>query len=137
MEEGKIFSDGKAVMIQFRKTQADKFKFDGEVIVIGSDIEYIQLFMEYESDDMPMVYFYEIDLNDERFALREIEVFVDRTVKLNEDLYYDVIEACPIPTVDEFNAKIWGEGFYAMIISGEEFEKIWNTKIYTGSLTAA
>ena len=27
-----------------------------------SDIEYIQLFMEYESDDMPVVYFYEVDL---------------------------------------------------------------------------
>ena len=24
-----------------------------------SNIEYIQLFMEYESDDMPMVHFYE------------------------------------------------------------------------------
>lgn len=116
--------------------QANKPKFDGEVIVIGSDIEYIQLFMEYESDDMPMVFFYEIDLNDERFALREIEVFVDRTVKLNDDLYSDVIEACPIPTVDEFNAKIYGEGFYAKIISREEFDKIWITKIYTGSLTA-
>ena len=114
-----------------------KSRFDGEVIVIGSNIEYVQLFMKYESDDMPMVFFYEIDLNDERFALRAIEVFVDRTVKLIDDLYYDVIEACPIPTVDEFNAKIWGEGFYAMIISKEEFDKIWITKIYTGSLTVA
>lgn len=56
------------------------------MIVIGNDIEYIKVFMEYESDDMPMVYFYEVDLNDERFALREIEVFVNRTVKLNNDL---------------------------------------------------
>ena len=45
------------------------------------NIEYIQLFMEYESDDMPMVYFYEVDVNDDRFALRAIEIFVDRTVK--------------------------------------------------------
>ncbi len=41
------------------------------MIVIESNIEYIQLFMEYESDDMPMVYFYEVDLNDERLALRD------------------------------------------------------------------
>ncbi|MCI9080340.1 MAG: hypothetical protein HFH68_15780 [Lachnospiraceae bacterium] len=101
-----------------------------------NDIEYIKVFMEYESDDMPMVYFYEVDLNDERFAIREIEVFVNRTVKLNDDLYYDVIEACPIPTVDELNARIWGEGFYATIISKEEFDKIWITEIYNGSLTA-
>lgn len=38
------------------------------------NIEYIQLFMEYESDDMPMVYFYEVDVNDDRFALRAIEI---------------------------------------------------------------
>lgn len=106
------------------------------MIVIESNIEYIQLFMEYESDDMPMVYFYEVDLNDERLALREIEVFVNRIVELIDYPYYDVIEVCPIPTVDELNTNIWGEGFYATIISKEEFDKIWNTGIYTGSLTA-
>ncbi len=100
------------------------------------NIEYIQLFMEYESDDLPMVYFYEVDLNDDRFALREIEIFADRTVKIDKDPYCDVIEACPIPTVDELNAKVWGEGFYATIISKEEFDEIWNTGIYNGSLTA-
>lgn len=105
-----------------------------EVVVIGNDIEYIKVFMEYEADDLPMVYFYEVDLNDKRFALRGIEVFVNRKVKLIDDLYYDAIEACPIPTVDEFNAKIWGEGFNAAIISKEEFERIWITKTYDGSL---
>ena len=99
-------------------------------------IEYIQLFMEYESDDMPVIYFYEVDLNDNRFALRQMEVFADRTVKIENDLYHDVIEVCPIPTVDEFNTKVWGEGFYAAIISKEEFDEIWNTRIYSGSLVA-
>lgn len=36
---------------------------------MGNNIEYIKLFMEHESDDMPMVYFYEVDLNDDRFTL--------------------------------------------------------------------
>ena len=99
------------------------------------DVEYIQLFMEYESDDMPVVYFYEVDLKDDRFALRAIEVFIDREVKRYEDLYSDVIEACPIPTVDEFNAKVWGEGFWATMISKEKFDEIWNTGIYNESLT--
>lgn len=103
---------------------------------MDSNIEYIQLFMEYESDDMPMVYFYEVDLNDDRFALREIEVFVNRTVKVDNDPYCDVIEACPIPRVDELNAKVWGEGFYATTISKNEFDEIWNSGIYNGSLTA-
>lgn len=101
-----------------------------------SNIEYIQLFMEYESDDMPVVYFYEVDLKDNRYALRSIEVFADRTVRLLNDLYCDVIEVCPIPTADEFNAKVWGEGFYATIIFKEEFDEIWNTQIYNKSLTA-
>jgi len=101
-----------------------------------SEIEYIKLFMEYESDDLPLVYFYEVNLQDNRFILREIEVFIDRTVKLDDDPYRDVIEMCPIPTVDELNAKVWGEGFYAKIISKEEFEVIWNTGIYNESLTA-
>ena len=100
------------------------------------DTEYIQVFMEYESADMPILYFYEVDLNDNRFALRAIEIFANRTVKIYHDLYSDVIEACPIPTVDEFNTKVWGTGFYATIISKEKFDEIWNTEIYTGSLTA-
>ena len=100
------------------------------------DMEYIQLFMEYESDDMPVVYFYEVDLKDDRFALRAIEVFINREVKRYEDLYSDVIEACPNPTVDEFNAKVWGEGFWATMISKEKFDEIWNTGIYNESLTA-
>ena len=97
-------------------------------------IEYIQLFMEYESDDMPVIYFYEVDLKDNRFVLREMEVFADRTVKIENDFYRDVIEVCSIPTIDEFNTKVWGEGFYATIISKEEFDEIWNTRIYDGSL---
>ena len=92
--------------------------------------------MEYESDDMPVVYFYEVDLKDNRFALREMEIFADRTVKIENDLYRDVIEVCSIPTVDELNAKVWGEGFYATIISREEFDEIWNTRIYSGNLAA-
>ena len=101
-----------------------------------SEIEYIKLFMEYESDDLPLVYFYEVNLQDSRFILREIEVFIDRTVKLDDDPYRDVIEMCPIPTVDELNAKVWGEGFYAKIIYKEEFQVMWNTAIDNDSLTA-
>lgn len=100
------------------------------------NLEYIQLFMEYESNDMPMVYFYEVDMKDNRFALRAIEVFADRTVKLYNDLYNDAIEMCPIPTVQDFNRKIWGNGFYANNISKDEFDEVWNKRIYSGMLSA-
>ena len=85
---------------------------------------------------MPVVYFYEVDLKDNRFALREIEIFADRTVKIENALCREVVEVCPIPTVDEFNAKVWGEGFYATFVFKKEFDEIWNTKIYSKSLTA-
>ncbi|HEY9575482.1 MAG TPA: hypothetical protein VIR32_08085 [Lachnospiraceae bacterium] len=101
-----------------------------------SNVEYIKLFMEFESIDMPVVYFYEVDIDDDRFALRSIEVFSNRDVKLIYNLYRDVIEACHIPTVDELNEKVWGEGFFAITISKEEFDRIWNSRIYSGSLTA-
>ena len=103
---------------------------------MGNSVEYLKVFMEYESDDMPMVYFYEVDLNDERLALRDMEVFVDGTVKIYDEPYRDVIEVCSIPTVDELNAKIWGEGFCAKIISKEEFDEIWDTRVYKGRLDA-
>lgn len=61
------------------------------------NLEYIQLFMEFESDDMPMLYFYEVDLNDNRYTLRAMEVFPNRTVKCYHDFYKDVIEVCSIP----------------------------------------
>ena len=101
-----------------------------------NEIEYVKLFMQFESDDLPVIYFYEVDLGDNRFMLREINVFADRTVKIDDDPYRDVIEVCPIPTVEELNAKVWGEGFYAAVISKEEFDELWNTKIYRGNLTA-
>ena len=101
-----------------------------------NEIEYVKLFMQFESDDLPVIYFYEVDLGDNRFMLREINVFADRTVKIDDDPYRDVIEVCPIPTVEELNAKVWGEGFYATITLKEEFDEIWNTGIYSKSLTA-
>ena len=45
-----------------------------------SDIEYVKLFMQYESDDIPVVYFYEVDIEDERLAIREIEVLDRKSV---------------------------------------------------------
>lgn len=98
-------------------------------------VEYIKLFMEYEAEDMPVVYLYEIDLDDERFCCRAIEIFANREVNLIDDLYYNVIEAVPVPTKEEFNSNIWGDSFRALVISKEEFEKIWESGIYKGGLS--
>lgn len=100
------------------------------------NVEYIKVFADYESDDMPLVYLYEVDLADERLALRAIEVFADRKVKCIEDFYRDVIEILPIPTVTELNSGEWGGGFFALTIREEEFEEIWNSDSYKGRLSA-
>lgn len=101
---------------------------------MGSNTEYIKLFMKYESDDMPVVYFYEVDLDNDRLCVRAIEVLNNRQVKRIDDLYYNVIEITPIPTKKELNSNIWGEGFEAFIISKEEFEVVWVCGEYKGDL---
>ena len=97
-------------------------------------VEYIKLFMEYEAEDMPVGYFYEVDLDNDRYCHRAIEIFANRQVDLIDDLYCDVIEAVPIPTADEFNSNVWGEGFHASVISKVEFVMIWESGIYSGDL---
>ena len=86
------------------------------------NVEYIKVFADYESDDMPVVYLYEVDLEDERLALRA--------------LYRDVIEILSIPSVAELNSGEWGGGFFALAIREEEFEEIWNSDSYMGRLSA-
>lgn len=97
-------------------------------------IEYIKLFMEYESEDMPVVYLYEVDLDDCRYCRRAIEIFASKRVHRIDNLYCDVIEAVPIPTKEEFNANIWGNGFRAFAVSQSEFEKVWESGMYSGNL---
>lgn len=99
-------------------------------------IEYIKLFMEYESEDMPVVYFYEVDLDDNRFCHRAIEIFADRQVNRMDDLYSDVIEAVPIPTEEAFHSNVWGNGFRAFVVSQNEFEEIWESGVYSGDLSS-
>ena len=93
--------------------------------IVMARFEYIKLFMEYETDDMPVVYFYEVDLDGGRFCRRAIEIFHDGCVERIDDLYCGVIEAVPIPTAKELNAGIWGEGFRAFAVSEAEFDKVW------------
>ncbi len=99
-------------------------------------MEYLRVFMEYESDDMPVLYFYEVDVEEERLACRAIEIFVNRQAMCMEDLYHDVTEMVPIPTAKELNKGLWGSGFSASVISKEEFERVWNSPVYQGTLTA-
>lgn len=92
--------------------------------------------MAYESDDMPVVFYYEVNLDDNRFCLRSMEIFANRQVSLIHELYHDAIEAVSIPTKESFNLNEWGEGFQAFIVSKNEFEEVWESGIYNGNLYA-
>ncbi len=100
-------------------------------------MEYLKVFMKYEADDMPVVYFYEVDTRRGRYALRAIEVFADRHVRSTDELYRGAIEITPVPTADDLNSGLCGEGFFARVISGQEFDFVWSSGIYGGELSAA
>ena len=89
---------------------------------------------DFEFALFPLVILYEVDIENERLALRSIDIFADRHTHNIADLYAGVIEIVPIPTIEEFNAHVWGEEFYARIIDKAEFEAIWESCFYGGVL---
>lgn len=96
--------------------------------------EYIKLFWNEEPEGEPLVILYEVDIENERLALRSIDIFADRHTHNIADLYDGVIEIVPIPTVEEFNAHIWGEEFHACLIEKTEFETLWESHTYDGRI---
>lgn len=97
-------------------------------------MEYIKLFWEDAPKEEPPVILYEVNTENERLALRSIDIFADRHTHNIADLYDGVIEIVPIPTVEEFNAHIWGEEFSACFMEKAEFEAIWKNHTYNGAL---
>ena len=96
-------------------------------------IEYIKLFWEDAPEGEPPVILYEVDTENERLALRSIDIFADCRTRNIPDLYDGAIEITPIPTVEELNAHVWGEEFHACIIEQAEFEAIWESRFYSGA----
>ena len=93
-------------------------------------MEYIKLFWEDAPEGQPPVILYEVDTDHERLALRSIDIFADGRTHNITDLYDGVIEVVPIPTVEEFDAHVWGEEFHACLMEKAEFEAIWNRHFY-------
>lgn len=93
-------------------------------------MEYLKLFWEHELNGEPVIILYEVNSDNERLAVRSIDIFADGSTNNIDDLYEDVIEIVSIPTVDELNCHIWGEEFFACLIQKEEFEKIWMDHFY-------
>ena len=96
-------------------------------------IEYIKLFWEGAPEGEPSVILYEVDTENERLALRSIDIFADGHTRNIPNLYDGVIEILPIPTAEEFNAHVWDEEFHACVIKKSEFETIWESRSYSGA----
>ena len=96
--------------------------------------EYIKLFWEGAPEGEPPVILYEVDTENERLALRSIDIFANGRTRNIPDLYDGAIEITPIPTVEELNAHVWGEEFHACVIEQAEFEAAWESHTYDGAL---
>lgn len=97
--------------------------------------EYIKFFWNHKSIEDPIVILYEIDTDNERLVTRSIDVFLDRSTNNIEDFYAEVLEIVPIPTIEELNNGIWGNGIHACLIDKKEFEDTWNSKSYNETIT--
>ena len=87
-------------------------------------IEYIKLFWESAPEEEPSVILYEVDTENERLALRSIDIFADGRTRNIPDLYDGAIEITPIPAVEELNTYVWGEEFHACVIEQAGFKAI-------------
>ena len=96
--------------------------------------EYIKLFWENAPEGEPPVILYEVDTDHERLVLRSIDVFVDGRTNNIDGFYDGAVEITPIPTMEEFNAHVWGEEFHACLMEKAEFEAVWIRHCYNGTL---
>lgn len=78
-------------------------------------MEYIKLFWKDAPLGEPSIILYEVDTENERLALRSIDIFADGHTHNITDLYDGVIEIVPIPTVEELNAHVWGGGVLCLL----------------------
>ena len=91
--------------------------------------QYIKCYWKYIDDETPVVLFYEVDLENKRYATRGAEVYINRKAIPVTDFQF--LRESPIPMIDEINEK---EEFIAEIISKEEFEKVYQCQIYEGNI---
>ena len=96
-----------------------------------SKFEYVKWFWKYIDDETPVLLFYEVDLENERYATRMIEVYSDKSVNIVVEEGFDFITEAPVPTIEEINREL---EFYALNISGDEFESVYSAEIYSESI---
>lgn len=93
--------------------------------------EYIKWFWKYIDDETPVLLFYEVDLENERYATRMAEVFCDKVVMPVIEEGFDFVTEVSIPMVEEINRE---PEFCAEFIQKAEFEEVYNSKKYRGCI---
>lgn len=96
-----------------------------------NNYEYLKFYWDYIDEETPVVIFYEIDLDNERYATRMTEVFRNRTSVPFVDPGFPFVTEAPVPTVEEINQEA---EFFAELISKEEFEEAYHNKQYSGTI---
>lgn len=89
--------------------------------------EYIKCFWKYIDDETPVIMFYEVDLDNERYATRMIEVFPNGKIYLGANEGFAFVSETSVPNVDEINKD---DEFMAEVISKAEFEKMYALRRY-------
>lgn len=94
---------------------------------MNKEFEYIRWYWEYIDQTTPVLLFYEVDLENDRYATRMLEIFDDRTIVPVIEEEFEFVTEAPVPTINEINRE---PEFFAEIISREEFEKVYECSIY-------
>ncbi len=97
--------------------------------------EYIKLYWQHTSEkesDEPVVLLYEVDLLQERYATRMIEIYENGNTENMMDEIMGLVTEAPLPTIEEINSVEYGTEFHACLMTKAEFEMIWHTKKYQG-----
>lgn len=103
----------------------DRYQVQGVMILMR--YEYIKCFWKYIDEETPVIMFYEVDLENERYATRMIEVFPNGKISLGANEGFAFVSEAPVPNVDEINQD---DEFMAKGISKAEFEKMYALRSY-------
>ena len=98
---------------------------------LTAKFEYLKCYWKYIDDETPVLLFYEVDLENERYATRMTEVFSDRRAVPVVGEGFEFITEAPVLTIDEINQE---DEFFAIAILKEEFEEIYHSSVYLGEI---
>lgn len=115
----------------FIKSEQENDKNDRMRLMIGhikmGRFEYIKWRGLQKDGSEDFLLFYEVDLDNDRYATRMIEIYKDGSVNPVVEEDFEFITEAPVPTIEEINTD---PEWHAELISEIEFEKIYVSSHY-------